>query len=578
MTFQKPATRAAPVTEAAPRKRITFACGGRPDVKPAEPNKALRSVPMAKVSSAQEAPRRSCIKFACPAPRPASTQNTPPRKDACAVAAAEKGAQPPSGGASPARKFRSPRPQLLRRVSKENRNSRTVAVDSADLENDSAQFHEFASEKMREDDWVRHEREDTTTVKRKITINDTLVKENRFRQIATEAEEEAAAEEEEDDIAGENDDNEDDEDDVESDDCEEDEEEEDDDDDEDDETENGSEDGDDGYRTDEETGFAESDDEGDSDLDLWTPSQNRTVQGNLSSSSTRRFSTGDHHPSDSSSSVRPVGNGKAGRVPIRSTTPELPDSTDFVCGTLDEDRPMEEAYLSCLAARKASKRHIIPQDIDPSFPTSDPEDDEAEERFNPVHHDSDDDDWLHGEMDDLHHEQERNGGRKKTKAVYSPKRLHSPPPKTKVRGRSPRPGQASPRPMRSPAPKAFTSTRVSPTQSGAVIGFVGLSTRVGLTQTKSLPRPPAMFPHAKHGKKPKAAPRHVRGAIDIVKGLESKRQRRKEKFFQKYCNRARKGQVPERRPLPGHGAERMKALGLLMAGKSNTKEKYVTSV
>jgi len=555
--------RTTPVAEAAPRRRcITFACAAKPNAKPAEPAQVFRPILMPKAPSAEETPRRTCIKFACPAPHPASTQNTPPHQPAFSVATPEKVTRSPREcGASPARKFRSPR-QLSRRVLKDNKSSRTVAVDSAELEDDSAQFHEFASEKMREDDWVRHERKDTTTVKRKITINDTLTKENHFRQIAKEAEEEAEAEE--DDAAVENED----EDDVESDDGEEDED--------DDETEYASDDGDDGYRTDEETGFAESDDEGDSELELWTPSQNCDAQRNFVSSSSRRSSIGENH-SDSSTGGPPIRHGKTRRVPIRSLTPELPDSTDFVCGTLDEDRPMEEAYLSCLAARKASKHHVIPQDIDPSFPASDPEDDAAEEMFNPVHQDSDENVWVHGEMEDLDHEQDRNG-RKKTKTMYSPKRLHSPPPKTKGRCRSPRPGQTSPRRMRSPAPKVLTSSRGSPAHAGPVLGFAGLGTRVGLTQTKSLPRPPAMFPHAKHGKKPKAAPRHVRGAIDIVKGLESKRLRRKEKFFQKYCNRARKGQVYERKPLPGHGAERMKALGLLMAGKSNTKENYVISV
>ena len=53
---------------------------------------------------------------------------------------------------------------------------------------------------------------------------------------------------------------------------------------------------------------------------------------------------------------------------------------------------------------------------------------------------------------------------------------------------------------------------------------------------------------------------------DIVKGLEQKRQRRKEKFYQKHCNRKNKaGDRPK--PQPGRGAERMRELGLLMAGK-----------
>ena len=70
--------------------------------------------------------------------------------------------------------------------------------------------------------------------------------------------------------------------------------------------------------------------------------------------------------------------------------------------------------------------------------------------------------------------------------------------------------------------------------------------------------------------------KHVRGAIDIVKGLEQKRQRRKEKFQQKYCSRARKGQIHEKRPQPGEGAERMKELGLLIAGKAG-QGNYVLS-
>ncbi len=73
---------------------------------------------------------------------------------------------------------------------------------------------------------------------------------------------------------------------------------------------------------------------------------------------------------------------------------------------------------------------------------------------------------------------------------------------------------------------------------------------------------------------------HTRGAIDIYKGLEQKRQRRKEKFYQKYCNRARKG-PPERKPQPGKGAERMKEVGLHMAGKveqRNGKAEFVLSV
>ena len=112
---------------------------------------------------------------------------------------------------------------------------------------------------------------------------------------------------------------------------------------------------------------------------------------------------------------------------------------------------------------------------------------------------------------------------------------------------------------------------------GATLGF-NLAGRPGLTDTKSLPRPAALFCH-KHSRTQKASDEddiHIRGAIDIVKGLEKKRLRRKEKFDRNYCKRARRGQIPERKAVPGRGAERMKELGLLMAGKKNPD--YVLSV
>jgi len=109
-----------------------------------------------------------------------------------------------------------------------------------------------------------------------------------------------------------------------------------------------------------------------------------------------------------------------------------------------------------------------------------------------------------------------------------------------------------------------------------------LAARPGLTATKSLPRAGVVF--AAQSRQYRNAPKrdedddtHLRGAIDIVKGLEGKRQRRREKFFKKYCDRARRGQIPERKPQPGRGAERMKELGLLMAGKKD-QGNYVISI
>jgi len=115
--------------------------------------------------------------------------------------------------------------------------------------------------------------------------------------------------------------------------------------------------------------------------------------------------------------------------------------------------------------------------------------------------------------------------------------------------------------------------------------FKTLAFRPGLTHTKSLPRAPAIFlPHTKNHRrtgKPLDSSGHVRGAIDIVKGLEQKRQRRREKFKEKYLqkhnDKARKGQLPQQRPQPGKGAERMREIGLLSAGKLDP-DQYVLSV
>jgi hypothetical protein len=429
----------------------------------------------------------------------------------------------------------------------------------------------------REDDWIRRDSTTTSATKR-LTIDDTLTKENQIRRLAVEAEEEEEQENEDAEAALDEDD---DEDDLELD--EEDQDDEYDDDDDDDED---VDDDSDGYHTDEETGFADSDEEDDDDenMAMWTPSQKTVVN---TGSVIRRPSL---HEQQSDSSIATLGSQhsprrtRARRYRVASETPDLPDSTDFVCGTLDEDRPLEEAYLSCLAARRNEKLRLIPQDIDPSFPASDPDDDETE-IFNPVQRESDEEEWMHGEMEDLHHGQER---RRRKSEHASPKRYRSPPPKRhhsppppRNRARSPKPlfDRHSPRKMKSPTRKTLTTPLGSPRCGQLKFNLAG---RPGLTHTKSLPRVGAGFALAqlKHNRRQK--PRndddvHVRGAVDIVKGLERKRQRRKEKFHQKYCNRARRGQIPERKPLPGLGAERMRELGLIMAGKKD-QGNYVLSI
>ncbi|KAF4981342.1 hypothetical protein FZEAL_2827 [Fusarium zealandicum] len=560
-----------------PRKRsIQFACGGKPPVQAQPP----RSQPMAKTTSAQEAPRKSCIKFACPA-RPASTQNTPPRhmdshasRTDCTPNAESPSTPKRSSALSLAVSARqtTPRRHSMSRP-------KFLHADSSDFATDSSQFHEFASGMAREDDWIRR---DSNAVGAKLTINDTLTKENHIRRLAAEAEEE-----EEEELANDEDavDDDEDEDDEEEDvgydeelaiDLHDEDEEEDED--------------SDGYHTDEETGFADSDDDDDDDdnMALWTPSAKSVVHIGSSAPQIRRPLVHEQQSDSSITTRSSIRREKPRRIRHQEDTLDLPDSTDFVCGTLDEDRPLEEAYLSCLAARRNEKLRVIPQDIDPSFPASDPEDEEEAEIFNPVHHSSDEDDFMHGEMEDLHHERDRPRRRRKSEHA-SPKRYHSPPPKRhhspppKIRGRSPKPlfDRHSPRKAKSPVPSRRPITTPLGSPRCGQVNF-NLAGRPGLTHTKSLPRAGAMCLQRKQAQQARHkihydSDVHIRGAIDIVKGLEGKRQRRKEKFHQKYCNRARRGQIPERKPIPGRGTERMRELGLLMAGKKD-QDNYVLSI
>lgn len=53
-----------------------------------------------------------------------------------------------------------------------------------------------------------------------------------------------------------------------------------------------------------------------------------------------------------------------------------------------------------------------------------------------------------------------------------------------------------------------------------------------------------------------------RGAIDIVKGLEKKRLRRKEKMHQKACAKAAAKGEKQYKVKPGKGCERMREVGL----------------
>lgn len=592
-----------PVVRHIEKKRcISFACTAKPKDDAAKPPVAAPahtplpvSVEAGSVPTQSTQPRKLCIKFACPAqPARQTVQQTPPNRERLVIPNTDESGSVSTVISTPAtiRKARSPvarrtHPMTPRKIplspAPVQRKKKYLTASSDELQGEEFHFHEFASDHPKQEAWIRQE---TTTQKGKLLIDDLLKKENDFRRIAKEAEEEA--EQEEDDDGEDNEDeDEDDENNVE------DEDDDDEDEDEVDETvdENQSgygsdDDFSDGYNTDEDLGFADSDDDEDDDLLLWTLTASQSYMAKFADATPVLRSASLGAMSDSSVCSRRAIRTKRSRqqsIVARPMTPELPDSTDFVCGTMDEDRPLEEAYATRMAARKLEKLRAIPQDIDPSFPTSDPEDDEEEDLHHS--HDSGEPLWLHGELEELHDER---AGRRQRKSDVSPKRHRSPPPPKryhspppKARGRSPRRlfDHFSPKRTRSPAPVVHPkSPMATPTHTDHGLAFRALAVRPGLTHTKSLPRA-AYFPaHLKSGKRTKTTAKdtaHVRGAIDIVKGLEQKRQRRKEKFHQKYCDRARKGQVPEKKkPRVGEGAERMRELGLLSAGKRN----YVISV
>jgi len=601
-----------PAVEALVKKRcVSFACGGQRPKEVVKPTSTVNVENNNGPSSTISPPKRT-IKFACQAPKPERqgvTLPQPPKVPQPTVVPAS----PPkpverqnTRSPSMTRKLRPPpSPQskshrdstsTVRRASQSpaafrSRKPKYIVADEEALESSEAtRFHEFASDEPQEDDWIR---KDASYTKTKLTINDTLKKENAIRQLGKEAEEEALEDEDDDSDEG-NDDSDDEDEDIEDDD---------------DNTVDGSDvdlDASDGNETDNEAGFADSDDESDptGEYQFWTPRKSLIANSgevNIFRSSSRRASESSI---DSLSHMSPIMEAKGVRsgrmkpsrkIRIRPGTPDLPDSTDFVCGTLDEDRPLEDAYVSCMEARRREKHHIIPQDIDPSFPTSEPEDEEDETDEVEQTHDSDEEVWFHGKFEDSDSETRRHRRRKSPK--QSPKRLHSPPPPTKHRSppattryRSPPP---RPKHARSPPPtRIIYSPPTSPANLRDAVIFAPLGNRPGLTHTKSLPRRPNGFSQQYRAARLAAANMiddndntdgYTRGAIDIVKGLEQKRQRRKDKFFSKLCNRARKGQQVERRPQPGKGAERMRELGLQMAGKTaadykNGKAEYVLSV
>ncbi|TKA66641.1 hypothetical protein B0A49_08180 [Cryomyces minteri] len=472
------------------RKRcIMFSCGAKKDTTKPEVSKGVISVKA--IDQDPEPPKRPCaLRFAC------TVKDGPGNKNAFVTRHASPPPPPQRGASSHSTQIRAHRGSdstVKNESPKSVRKSRSTACpgeSSLDFDaslTEATRFHEFASAEEEVDEWTQ----ESTCHRSRLTVSDTLVKENQIRRLGEEAEEEALADEEdlvveETDTAGDDDDDDDDLEEA-------------DEDEEDNAEESQGDISDAGFQTDDEEGFAVSDDESDADPEnqWWAPGRSTAatsadILDHIRPTTRRSASESSMSSRDSgrvahSSSKRKLRRKSRALDILRPGTPELPDSTDFVCGTLAEDRPLEEAYISCMEQRRAANHKFVPQDIDPTFPTSDPDMEEDENDDDGVDGvgESDQHPFMHGNPDP--HEERDTRGRSIVDIESDEER--------------------------------------APTDTGAI-------------------------------------------TIRVANGLDKKRIRRKEKFYQQYCNK----RDDERRPRPGKGAERMKKIGLELAAYKGNPE------
>jgi len=528
-----------PETTFLKKRCITFACGSKAPKEKVEKSVEVKTV--APPPAAEQ--KRTCrLKFVCPTRDGAAEKSKPHVRLASPpppirVSTSTQSRQHRDSDAT----LRTNSPKMLRKVPSIGSRERRGSTASNASRASAIRFHEFASSDEEVDDWVK----ESTCYQRRLTIDDHLEKENKLRKLGKEIDEEDEDGEDDDDAV--EDDEEDEEDNSE------------DDDDEEEDMKRSlvsaglSEELDEGFQTDDEHGFAHSDDDDDanSDYDWWAPGRSLGTDNKSEQVKPKALPRrGSDSSIDSRSSenrgipISPYLQRKRSK-PLKSRTlaPELPDSTDFVCGTLDEDKPLEQAFFNRLQQRRAAKHKVTPQDIDPTFPTSDPEiDDEEDEDSDHVATESDTHIFVHGEMDPEEDRSRRAAPRKRSPAPSPPRRLRSPPPvKRSTVRRSPPPPT---RRMRSPAPAAFDHSRLSSS----------VPRRGSISQMRERFEETII-------EEDDNTPRFNRQAVDIVMGLERKRARRREKMYEKHCRKAAK--TKEKKEVkPGKGAERMRDLGI----------------
>ena len=574
------------------RRCISFACAKKASTqdKPVQEAKTPETPKEGASSSTAIPPKRPCmLRFACPMkpPQGRSQEIQKPskapevRQEAHSLASARKvtsacsikhAIQKDVNVTTETTTIKNPADSSISALTEGAPQQTSKAFNRIDFQKSEAtSFHEFAGSYHTEDEWTNEQ----LAYRKRMTITDTLQKENAIRRLAEEADQEALEE------------------DAELEDrCEDD----------------GESDGldvtdqisDDGNESDDEEGFAESDDESEAGYEFWTakltkaatstecverirPSQQRVASESSIELAVKAEDSQSEAPTIQDKHKQ---RHRSQKVPLKQPV-ALFKSDEFIIGTLDEDRPLEDAYLSSLEQRKRLKHRLIPQDIDPSFPTSDPEAEDDGNQSEELHVDVtplNQAEWITGRPESSEDELPRNRNplnksREQT-PVPSPKRLHSPPPRrlfgqTTHRLRSPPPPH---RKLTSPPSSRRPSFTQSPPTKPHGIETPYLAQRPNLTHTTSLPRTPNPFwalhrkARARGLESPSVGPSvkagdriqaefHSRGPIDIVQGLENKRQRRKEKFWRIHCQKAHAGKEKERKCQPGKGAERMREVG-----------------
>jgi len=540
------------IVEGLGRKRcITFACQDKPATsrRPVSPMKP--STPPNPETTADITPvRRSCaLKFVCTQRRDTSDSHSSPQRPASGPKKL-----PSMGGCRDSQ-------ITVTATTTETTPKGTTTAPASMATQPSVfpdKFYEFASSVDDKSDSWTHQPFDRS---RLLKVDDLLKKELDIRKLSQEAEEEALQEEEEEQDL-EDADGDEDEDEVEGVDGDDEDDDDDDEEEEDQDYDYEEEEEDDalsGNESDNEAGFASDSDDDDDPFFTYGPML--PITGAISRPVCCR--------TESTSSIESLRRLQA-RPSLRPRTPDLPDSTDFVCGTLDEDKPLEEAYVSCMEERKRSKHIITPQDIDPSFP-SDPENSDDEGNKN-VSESEDGFHFVKPNWSGSSFEGTRKRGRRRNDTITQ--KILGASPKGKARAHSPAPIRrinTSPRPVarRTMSPPPFNRTKHRSQM---------FQPRPGIFRTKSLPRTPSFFGRktgriysaSSSPKTSAVSPVVRRGAIDIVKGMEKRRERRKARL----C-KAREG-VDCR---AGQGVEKMRELGLEICGKGKgrTKAQWVLS-